>query len=423
MSAQTAETGTHFSALGLKPQDLLSNDFRSRVKSAPSLASQLRLILPRAFNPGLVYSSDGMVAIGRELKPEVLEAMTGQDDNVLKVYLLGKEGSKELHELVIPSTGLTVVNWEDTRVFQIDQNEGIVGATAKRRNGRDIVNPSLFKVRWENDQLVVVGKPLVLTEIEGKNTTPVDYNYNSIRFLYRDETFHHSLFLMTVEGIRTDSHRLIKEKRINFPKVWWANYKIGTVAEPITTPNGNLLLLLHGQRIENGKHIYSIGVAELTRDFDLLGISRDPIFVRSDFPTKNELHPDEKEVVYACAQIIEGDNILLLVSVGDGLTYLTGPITRHELQDAQMIVSEELRHTKIRPTRFVSTNLLEDWLAYGYRAIDIYVHEKYGVVPAKTYIKASTRRYPGADVRIVVSKKSFRTGEEVKGRKVIIYGA
>lgn len=335
------ERGTRTPSLGIQSPDSSPKDF------VPSP----KLILPHGYNPGALYLSHGVLAVARELRPEVFERMDGQDDNVLKVLLLGREGSEELHELVIPSPGIPVANWEDTRVLQTDQNEGIVGATAKRRNGRDVVNPSLFIVRWQNDQLVVVGKPLVLTEIEGKNTTPVSHDNDRVRFLYRDEGFDHSLFLMTVETASPNGHRLIRDKRIDFPAVGWAEYKVGTVAEPIPTPNGNLLLPMHGQKLENGKYIYSIGVAELTRDFDLLGISRNPIFVRSDFPTKNELHPNEKEVVYSCAQLVEGTQVRWLVSVGDDHTFLTSPKAIQELQQMQMIKPEQLPPLKMEPIR------------------------------------------------------------------------
>lgn len=276
-------------------------------------------------------SEDGSLCfIGREVvKPGGLGE---PDTGVLKLFEANKNHSI-IHERVIWGPIYEGINLEDPRVLKLENENLLIGLTAVLRDkkGQPIALPAIVKIdsinSWKHElpPFLIIG-----TFGPGKNLTPVD----NTTYLFRPDAdnYYHKILVFSV-------HSQVPKKLddIEFPKnLPWANWKIGTTMPPIWLSKEEALFIIHGVSIQQidgqGKYIYSIGRAKLTRKnnkFEVV-VAPEPILTPDDFldnkglPLIEELHPELKRVVYSCGGIIKRhmqDTLSLYVNVGDRATF------------------------------------------------------------------------------------------------------
>lgn len=162
---------------------------------------------------------------------------------------------------------------------------------------------------------------------EGKNTTPISLD----DVLFRRNGFPHLLEVAkTVKDKRTDQCKLEVIKTIKFPKKPWCEWQMGTQAQIL--PNG--ILPIHGvNRFSRGinpktnlevyGYTYSLGLAQLDENMNVIKVSDAPLFTRESF--KNilsmgwEMDPN-KNVVYCCGYYMDGETVKFVINVGDLMT-------------------------------------------------------------------------------------------------------
>jgi predicted GH43/DUF377 family glycosyl hydrolase len=272
------------------------------------------------------HENENVFLIGRE----VISAGTeGEPDNgVLKLFEVDSNGDI-IKDRVIWQPSFEGINLEDPRVLELPNNNLVIGMTAvvRDKKGVPLPFPAIVKIDSHHTWNKELPPFLFLgTFGPGKNLTPID----SSTFLFRPDhvDYHHTLLLFSL-------HRQVPEKiaDIEFPQnLPWALWKIGTTMPPLWINDNEAILIIHGITKVNGKFIYSIGRALLTRKDDSFSVtvSEDPIITPSDFydtdgqPLIEELHPELRQVVYSCGGIIKRgqDSIVsLYVNVGDRTTF------------------------------------------------------------------------------------------------------
>ena len=273
---------------------------------------------------------DSLCFIGREVaKPGEL----GEPDNgILKLFEINHDG-KIIHERVIWHPLYDGINLEDPRALQLPNENLIIGLTCVLRDkiGQPVPFPAIVKIDYLNSWKQNLPPFLVIDTFgPGKNITPIDGS----TYLFRPnaEDYHHKILVFSL-----DSQVPKKITDIHFPQnLTWAAWKIGTAMPPIWLTPNEALFIIHGitKQIIKGreKYIYSIGRAKLIRDKDRFTVivAPDPILVPDDFlniegqPLVEELHPQDRRVVYSCGGIInknKQDSLLLYVNVGDRATF------------------------------------------------------------------------------------------------------
>ncbi len=241
------------------------------------------------------------------------------DRNSLHVCVTDPSGNRQrLKDLELPVDDM-IVNWEDARVGA----DGTLGFTVVIREG-DKYNPhpALIKVGIEDGNLKVVGTPKIFENIIGKNVVPFEDG-----FIYRPDGASYQLDHLDSQG------GLLKTIDFsNFRNIEWLSKKMGIVARPIELEDGLKLLLIHGVRGGRGidgsikDDIYTIGIAVLDENWQVVAVDKEPLLERGDF--LGNLQPNEdlrskKEVVYACDFTERKDGLILPVNVGDRITVFT----------------------------------------------------------------------------------------------------
>jgi hypothetical protein len=117
---------------------------------------------------------------------------------------------------------------------------------------------------------------------------------------------------------------------IQFPKKPWCEWQIGTQAQIL--PGG--ILPIHGvNRFNLGidsktdeevfGYTYSMGLAQLDKDLEVIKVTDTPLFIRESFknilPMGKELDTN-KDVIYCCGYSVEGDMVKFIVNIGDFMT-------------------------------------------------------------------------------------------------------
>lgn len=275
-------------------------------------------------------TTESLFFIGREVASP---GATGEPDNgILKLFEVDTTG-KTVQEKVIWKPIYNGLNLEDPRVLVLPSDNIMIGMTAVLRDntGRPVPFPALVKIdsvkSWQQDL-----PPFLVIETfgPGKNLTPVD----KFSFLFRPESqeYNHKLLVFSL-------HAQVPQKLgdITFPKsLLWASWRIGTTMPPIWLNSREALFIMHGisKQTIDGKdlYVYSIGRAKLTRDNDVykVTVAPDPILTPDTFrdefgkPLVQELHPDQRRVVYSCGGVIKyssQDTLSLYVNVGDRATF------------------------------------------------------------------------------------------------------
>lgn len=260
------------------------------------------------------------------------------DRNFLLVCAMDPNGNfRRLNDLVPPNNG-NVINWEDMRVWQ-SGGQVTLGVTAVISDGESHKPcPALVKVGFKNDHLEVLGNPKVFQNLAGKNVVPLEDG-----FMCRFDGHSHALYRFDRRG-----EFLNKIDFSKFNKIPWLTKKMGTTARPIELEGGRKILLIHGiQGDSKGidgtvkDDIYSLGIAILDKNWQVLAVDSEPILKRSHF-LKN-LQPEfdrdpHKEVVYLCDYEKNGDIVTLPVNVGDRVTVLTRVLFSQLLDRAEKVL-------------------------------------------------------------------------------------
>lgn len=245
---------------------------------------------------------------------------------------------RRLHDLALPTNG-NVVNWEDIRIWQ-SGGRTTLGITAVFFNG-GLYKPcsALVQVGFKDDNLEVIGNPEVFENLAGKNVVPLEDG-----FMCRLEGYPHTLYRYDLKGKLLNTIDFSE-----FNQIPWLSKKIGTTARPIEVADHFKILLIHGiQGYSNGidgtfkDDIYSLGIALLGENWQVLAVDTEPILKRSHFLNNLRLEFDRyphKEVVYLCDYQQNGDVITLPVGVGDRLTVFTHILFSQLLVRARNILS------------------------------------------------------------------------------------
>lgn len=245
------------------------------------------------------------------------------DRNFLLVCAMDPSSNvRRLNDLALPIID-KIVNWEDIRVWQ-SRDQITLGITAVIYNG-GLYKPCsvLVAVEFKNGNLEVLGNPRVFENIAGKNVVPLEDG-----------------FICRLDGQPHTLHRYDRNGKLlhtidfsKFNKIPWLSKKIGTTARPIDLADRRKVLLIHGIRgYSNGidgtmkDDIYSLGIALLDENWQVLAVDSEPVIERSHY--LENLRPEfdrdpHKEVVYLCDYQQDGDIITLPVNVGDRVTVFT----------------------------------------------------------------------------------------------------
>jgi len=298
--------------------------------------NQIKNIFPNIqvarYNLGVWQKSkDGSLCfIGREV------AKAGEsgepDTGILKLFEIGVNG-EILHERIIWKPIYDGINLEDPRALQLPNENLIIGLTCVLRNkkGQAVPFPAIVRIDYLDSWKQDLPPFLVIDTFgPGKNITPIDKG----TFLFRPESsdYNHKILVFTL-----DSGIPEKLGDIEFPlDLPWAMWRIGTTMPPIWLTPDEALFIIHGIKIQKidgkEKYIYSIGRAKLIRKnnkFKVI-VAPEPIITPDDFlnseglPLVEELHPDQRRVVYSCGGIIKKDmqnSLSLYVNVGDRATF------------------------------------------------------------------------------------------------------
>lgn len=214
----------------------------------------------------------------------------------------------------------------------------------------------------------------IIEPAHGKNYTPLpDHDtWGEVALLRLDNHGNkHALSLVHPTKDRITGESLLTEiKKIEVPKEIrpaWMSERIGTgggpimdekTGLPVLDANGNMTLIIHGQELvsekdEGGKTItrivYRLGAIKVDRDWNLVGVSEEPIAEKSDFSDAIELR-DEKIVVYLCdtpRRAADG-TVSFYVAAGDTETYFV-QMNENDI-DSKIISLEELHRRKLLVT-------------------------------------------------------------------------
>lgn len=275
-------------------------------------------------------AEDSLCFIGREVS--VAGVIGEPDTGILKLFEIAKDGTV-IHERVIWKPLYDGINLEDPRVLLLANEDLIVGLTCVLRNkkGQPIPFPAIVKIDRLNSWKQNLPPFLVIDTFgPGKNITPLDRN----TFLFRPEAkeYNHKILVFSL-------HSQVPEKLadISFPRnLSWAKWRVGTTMPPIWLNSEEALFIIHGITMQTiagkEKYIYSLGRARLTRKNNsfIVTVAKDPILTPDNFLTKEglplveELHPEQRRVVYSCGGIVKKgrkNSLALYVNVGDRATF------------------------------------------------------------------------------------------------------
>lgn len=246
-----------------------------------------------------------------------------------------------------------VCNWEDARAFQPegDEEKVIIGLTAIRKSDNKPVAAMLEGNIVDGNFSIDLESLVVCLGDEGKNVTPI----SPTQFLFRREGSCDSLEVAECGKDENGRDKLMVIKTIKFPKKSWCEEKIGTQAQILP----GMILPIHGVSYVNlgidpetgeevGHHAYSMGLAQLDENLNVIKITDTPLFTRESFknilPMGTELDAN-KDVIYCCGYLIEGDMVNFIINIGDLMTVeVSKSMTelRERLEKSSPIISEEM---------------------------------------------------------------------------------
>lgn len=339
--------------LGITPEALPNNQVRVLIPYDPEVAHYNAAVIRSRKNP-----SDLLILL-REVPLATVKPGIPDKGNLL-IYLSTPEKVEKIAQLDLSDPSIS--NWEDARAFMssdtpvvddqgVESEEVVVGLTAIRASDNKPVAAIVRGKVLDGNFSIEQGSLTVYPNDEGKNMTPISLN----QFLFRRDGDRHSLEVVEHGKDENGKGKLKVKKVIQFPKKSWCEWQIGTQAQIL--PGG--ILPIHGvNRSSLGidpktdkeafHYTYSLGLAELDENLDVVKITDTPLFTRESFknilPMGIELDPN-KDVVYCCGYSVEGDIVKFIINIGDLMTVEVSK-TMSELREAldrsSPISSEEL---------------------------------------------------------------------------------
>lgn len=337
---------------GIIPEILPSDQVRVLIPHDPEVARYNAAVIRSKKNP-----SDLLILL-REV-PLTTVASGIPDKGNLLIYRSTPEKVEKIAQLDLSDPNIS--NWEDARAFMsdtifaddqgIEREEVTIGLTAIR-TGDDKPLAATIRGKVIDGNFSIEQESLtVYPNDEGKNMTPISLD----QFLFRRYGNRHSLEVVEHGKDENGKDKLEVKKVIQFPKKSWCEWQIGTQAQIL--PGG--ILPIHGvNRFSLGfdpktkeevfGYTYSLGLAQLDKDLNVVKITDTPLFTRESFknilPMGMELDTN-KDVVYCCGYSVEGDIVKFVISIGDLMTVevsKTMSELRSALDKSSLISSEGL---------------------------------------------------------------------------------
>jgi len=327
MSLERLRTYTQHPMENIAPEILPVERVRVLIPYDPEVAHYNAAVIRPRKNP-----SDILILV-REVPLAAVKAGTPDKGNLL-IYRSTPEKVEKIAQLNLLDPNVS--NWEDARAFISDEavvddqgvenEEVLIGLTATRVSDNTPVAATVRGKVIDGNFSIEQASLLVYLDDEGKNVTPISLTES----LFRRKGFRHS-FEVVEDGKDENSQNKLKVKKIiQFPKKSWCEWQVGTQAQIL--PDG--ILPIHGVNKFNlgidpktGKEIdgytYSMGLAQLDENLNVIKITDTPLFTRESFknilPMGKELDTN-KDVIYCCGYSVEGNMVKFIVSIGDLMT-------------------------------------------------------------------------------------------------------
>jgi len=334
------------------PEILPADRVRVLIPYDPELAHYNAAVIRSRKNPSEI------LILLREVPMAIVSAGTPDKGNLL-IYRSTSEKVEKIAQLDLSDPNVS--NWEDARAFMSDETvvddqgvekeEILLGLTAIRTSDNRPVAATIKGKIIDGNFSIERESLVVYLNDEGKNVTPISLNQS----LFRREGFRHS-FEVVEDGKDENSQNKLKVKKIiQFPKKSWCEWQVGTQAQIL--PDG--VLPIHGVNKfslgidpKTGKEIdgytYSMGIAQLDENLNVIKITDTPLFTRESFknilPMGKEMDTN-KDVIYCCGYLVDGDIVKFIISIGDLMTVeVSKSMTelRGILDKSSPVVSEEI---------------------------------------------------------------------------------
>ena len=289
-----------------------------------------------------------MLIFLREVRLADVKAGTPDKGNLL-VYRSTPEKVERVAQLDLSDSHVS--HFEDARAYMSYETEDVfIGLTAIRASDNKPVAATVRGKVVDGDFSVDQRSLTVYLNDEGKNMTPISLDQS----LFRSEGSRHSLDVVRNGQDENGQNKLIVQKTIQFPKKSWCEWQIGTQAQIL--PGG--ILPIHGvNRFSMGVdpktgqevfgYTYSLGLAQLDEDLNVIKITDMPLFTRESFknilPMGKEMDTN-KDVIYCCGYSVEGDTVKFVINIGDLMTVEVSKSMlelRRMLDRSSPVVSEE----------------------------------------------------------------------------------
>jgi len=325
MSLERLRTYIQHPMEDIAPEILPTERVRVLIPYDPEIAHYNAAVIRPRKNP-----SDILILV-REVPLAAVRAGTPDKGNLL-IYRSTPEKVEKIAQLDLSNPNVN--NWEDARAFRSDETDNqdveseevLIGLTATRVSDNTPVAATVRGKIIDGNFSIEQESLLVYLDDEGKNVTPISLTES----LFRRKGFRHS-FEVVEDGKDENSQNKLKVKKIiQFPKKPWCEWQVGTQAQIL--PDG--VLPIHGVNKfslgidpKTGKEIdgytYSMGLAQLDENLNVIKITDTPLFTRESFknilPMGEEMDTN-KDVIYCCGYSVDGDIVKFIISIGDLMT-------------------------------------------------------------------------------------------------------
>jgi hypothetical protein len=327
MSAELAEFRGEFISQGqmennegVSPEILPIEKVRVLIPYNPEIAHYNAAVIRPNRNP------NDILILVREVPLASIKTGT-PDKGSLLVYRSTPEKVERIAQLDLMDSNVS--NWEDVRAFKFDEankqaveeEQVLLGLTAIRDTDNKPVAATVRGSIANGDFSIDQASLTVYLDDEGKNVTPI----SSTEFLFRREGFKHSFEVVEDGRDESGRNKLKVEKVIEFPRKPWCEWQIGTQAQFL--PGGILPIhgvnrFILGTNPQTGEEIfgytYSMGLAQLDEDLNVIRVTDAPLFTRESFknvlPMGTELDTN-KDVIYCCGYSVEGNIVKFVINI------------------------------------------------------------------------------------------------------------
>jgi hypothetical protein len=311
---------------GISPEILPAGEVRVLIPYDPEVAHYNAAVIKSIKNPSRY------LILVREVPLTVVRPGIPDKGNLL-IYRSTAEKVEKIAQLDLSDPNVS--NWEDARAFAsnevhvdsqgIESEKVLIGLTAIRASDNKPVAATVRGEVIDGNFSIEQESLLVYPDDEGKNVTPISLT----KSLFRRNGSRHSFEVVEDGKDENGQNKLNLIKTIRFPTRSWCEWQIGTQAQML--PGG--ILPIHGVNRFNlgidaeGKEVfgytYSMGLAQLDKDLEVIKVTDTPLFTRESFknrlPMGTELDK-HKAVIYCCGYSVEGDIVKFVINIGDLMT-------------------------------------------------------------------------------------------------------